>query len=93
MTIKSRPNPDGEYFQHTLEGKVKAEPALQFTDSLLDIERLSEGGSYPMVTAWQEGDGSWAIEVSLWSQNENPSFEEIASLNGTLAEVIASTYL
>ena len=93
MTIKSRPNPDGEYFQHTLEGKAEAEPASQFTDSLNDLERLQVGDAYPMVSAWQEGDGSWTIEVSLWSSNESPSPGEASSLRGTLAEIIASTKL
>lgn len=93
MTIETQPSPDGEFFQHTLTGKAEAEPADHFTDSLLDIERLSEGSSYPMVSAWQEGDGSWTIEVSLWSSNESPSPGEASSLRGTLAEIIASTKL
>ena len=92
MTIETNPSPDGRHFQHTITGKAEATPAPQFTDSLLDIERLSEGSSFPMVTAWQEG-ADWLISVSLFSQNESPSPEEIASLNGTLAEVIASTKL
>jgi len=91
MKIETQPSPDGQYFQHSLTGETQTEPAAQFTDSVADLERLQEGDLYPMVTAWQDGDGSWAIEVSLWSSNESPSFEEIASLNGTLAEVIAST--
>ena len=91
MDIETQPSPDGQYFQHTLEGKAEAEPASQFTDSLNDLERLQAGDSYPMVTSWQEGDSSWTVEVSLWSQNETPSNEETASLIGTLAEVIAST--
>ena len=91
MSIETQPSPDGEYFQHSLVGIADSEPSRNFTDSATDLERLQAGDAYPMVTAWQDGDGSWAIEVSLWSSNESPSFEEIASLNGTLAEVIAST--
>jgi hypothetical protein len=91
MNIETVPSPDGAHWQHTLEGKAEAEPASQFTDSLNDLERLQAGDSYPMVTSWQEGDSRWTVEVSLWSQNKTPSDEESASLNGTLAEVIAST--
>lgn len=93
MNTKCSPSPDGEYFQHTIMGKAEAEPATQFTDSLNDLERLQTGDVYPMVSAWQEGDSGWTVEVSLWSKNETPSDEESASLNGTLAEVLASTKL
>jgi len=92
MTIETNPSPDGRHFQHTITGKAEATPAPQFTDSLLDIERLLEGSSFPMVTVWQEG-ADWLISVSLWSPNETPSPEEIASLTGGLAEVIASARL
>ena len=91
MNIETQPSPDGQYFQHSLTGGTQTEPAAQFTDSVADLERLQAGDSYPMVTATPDSKGGWIIEVSLWSQNENPSFEEIASLNGTLAEVIASS--
>jgi len=93
MTITSCPSPDETYWQHTLTGKAEAEPAAQFTDSVADLERLQAGDSYPMVTATPDGKGGWIIEVSLWSQNENPSPGEASSLRGTLAEIIASTKL
>lgn len=64
-------------------------PADHFTDSVLDLQRLSEGTVYPMVSAWETEDG-WGIEVSLWSENESLSAEEVAALEGTLAEVLAS---
>ncbi len=89
MNVETQQSPDGRYFQHTLTGKARAEPAGAFTDSVADLERLESADSYPMVTAWQEGSG-WLISVSLWSQNESPSPEEIASIAGTLAEVLAS---
>jgi hypothetical protein len=76
-----------------LVGMADAKPATQFTDSALELDRLQSGDSYPMVSAWQEGDGSWTIEVSLWSSNESPSPGEASSLRGTLAEIIASTKL
>lgn len=92
MNVETQPSPDGRYFQHTLMGRAQAEPSAKFTDSVADLERLSEGDSYPMVSAWQEGT-DWLISVSLWSENESPSPEEIATLKGTLAEVVASTRL
>ena len=77
---------------HSLTGYSVKPPAPYFTDSLRDIERLAAGDTsgIPMVNAWENED-DWEIEVTLWSENANPNMNEIAALEGTLAEVIAST--
>lgn len=80
MSITTQPKPDGTTFTQCVMAHAAGPPADHFADSLLDIERWSEGSS-------------WTVEVSLWSQNKTPSDEESASLNGTLIEVIASTKL
>jgi hypothetical protein len=66
-------------------------PADHFTDALLGLERVAAGERFvlPMVTAWEADDG-WGIEVSLWSENSQPTADEVAALEGTLAEVLAS---
>lgn len=89
MNIESVPCPDGRSFTHRVTAHAGGPPADRFTDSILDLERLSAGDSYPMVSAWETPDG-WGIEVSIWSENESPSSEERAALEGTLAEVLAS---
>jgi len=92
MNIETQPSPDGAFFQHSITGEVDREPPKNFTDTIIDLQRIESGDNYPIVTSWQEG-ANWVIEVSLWSQNPSPSAEEIASLTGSFAEVIASTHL
>lgn len=92
MNIESVPGPDGRSFTHRVTAWAAGPPADHFTDSVLDLERMSAGDRYPMVLAWETEDG-WGIEVSLWSENESPSAEEVAALEGTLAEVLASVRL
>lgn len=91
MNIESRPQPDGQTWQHIITAHSAGRPADHFTDSLLDLERLSAGPTYglPMVTAW-ETNGGYDIEVTLWSESPEPSADEVAALEGTLAEVLAS---
>lgn len=92
VTITSRPQPDGKIFTHSVTGFADRQPAPYFTDALRDVERLAGGDTsgIPMVNAWEDNTG-WAIEVTLWSTNASPTMDEIAALEGTLAEVIAST--
>ena len=92
VTVTSRPQPDGNFYSHSVTAKSDKPPAPYFTDSLRDIERLAAGDTsgIPMVNVWENEDG-WEIEVTLWSENVNPTVHEIAALEGTLAEVIAST--
>jgi len=94
MSIESRPQPDGHTWQHIVTANAAGLPAGHFTDSLLALERLSSSQTYglPMVTA-RENENGYGIEVTLWSENENPSPEECAALEGTLAEVLASIRL
>lgn len=84
--IESRPGPDGRNFSHSVMAHVAGPPADHFTDSVLDLERSSD---YPMVTAWETDDG-WGIEVTVYNERPLPDTDDIATLEGTLAEVIAS---
>jgi hypothetical protein len=92
MTVISRPQPDGSMYSHSITGYSAKPPAAYFTDSCRDIERLATGDTsgVPMVNVWESEEG-WEIEVTLWSENANPTVNEIAALEGTLAEVIASS--
>lgn len=92
MTITSRPQPDGNLFTHSVTGFADRQPASYFTDELRDVERLagSDTSGIRMVNSWKDHT-EWAIEVTLWSTNVNPTVDEIAALEGTLAEVVAST--
>lgn len=90
MSIVTRPGPDGRLFTHSLMAHAVGPPAEHFTDAILDLERLSTTPGLPMVSAWEANDGSWGIEVSLLSENAEPTMAEVASIEGTLAEVLAS---
>jgi hypothetical protein len=92
VIVISRPQPEGGVYAHSVTGHSAKPPAPYFTDSLRDIERLSAGDTsgIPLVNAWESEDG-WEFEVTLWSENAYPNVQEIAALEGTLAEVIAST--
>lgn len=68
-------------------------PAHYFTDSVLNLEHLSKGTAFPLLAAWEAGDGAWGIKVSLCSAIESPTAEQVTSIEGTLAEVLASVRL
>jgi len=89
MSIESRPGPDGRAFSHSVTAHVQGPPADHFSDAVLDLERDSD---YPMVTAWETTDG-WGIEVTLYNDRPTPNADDVAALEGTLAEVIASVRL
>ncbi|MCG3770093.1 MAG: hypothetical protein JW384_01233 [Nitrosomonadaceae bacterium] len=91
-TVTSRPQPDVSVYSHSVTGCAAKPPAPHFTDSLRDIERLAAGDTsgIPMVNVWENEEG-WETEVTLWSVNSNPTVNEIAALEGTLAGVIASS--
>lgn len=86
MSIESRPGPDGRNFSHSVMTHVAGPPAVYFTDSVLDLERSSD---YPLVAAWQT-DSGWSIEVTVYNERPVPDADDIAALEGTIAEVIAS---
>lgn len=66
---------------------LQGPPADHFADAVLDLER---DGDYPMVAAWEAADGTWGIEVTVHNDRATPNADDVATLEGTLAEVIAS---
>lgn len=94
MFIETQPMPDG-LFQHLVTANTQNQPAGYFSDSVLALERLTENPSlgYPMVTSYEANDGTWGVEVMLFSANPHPNKEEESILFGTLTEVLASAKL
>ena len=91
MSIATRPQPDGHTFVHSLLGHAASAPESRYIDAVVDLERMADGShGLPLVEAWEAADGTWGIEVSLWSSNARPDVSEVAALEGTLAEVLAS---
>ena len=91
VNIERRPGPDGLTFRHSVMCHAYSEPDSRFSDAILDIEERSS--DYPQVAIWETDDGTWGVEVALWSNAETLTADEIAALNGTLDEVLASTRL
>lgn len=87
MSITSRPNPSSDLFTHSIAAHASGPPAEHFADS---IAALSQPSDYPMVTAWECEDGTYGIEVSLLNERPTPNAEDVAALEGTLAETLAS---
>lgn len=87
MSIETRPSPDGQNFSHSVMAHVQGPPADHFSDAVLDLERDSH---YPMVAAWEAADGTWGVEVTVYNDRPTPNADDVAALEGTLAEVIAS---
>lgn len=94
MSITTRPGPDGRLFSHSVIGHAASQPDERYTDAVLDLERMEQGShGLPAVDAWEAADGTWGVEVTVWSSNPEPTPEEVAALEGTLSEVLASTKL
>lgn len=92
--ISTRPQPDGHTYAHSLLGHCARQPDERYTDAVLDLQRLeTDNHGLPMVVAWEADDGTWGVEVTLWSSNPQPDASERAALAGTLNEVLANTRL
>lgn len=87
MSITTRPNPSSDLYTHSVIGHASGQPAEHLTDSIADLSRPSD---YPMVTVWEADDGTWGVEVALLNERPTPNAEDIAALEGTLTEVLAS---
>lgn len=91
MGIETQPGPDGSLFTHRVTAHTGGPPSGVFTDSILDLERQAEGTTYPIVAAWETAAmGGWGIEVMVINDRPVPNADDVAALEGTLAEVLAS---
>lgn len=84
--MHTRPTPTG--YQHALELRLRCAPASRFTDPLRALTDLEDGMTQPVVEVIQEHeDGSVVVQVSLFSENPEPSPHEVAALEGLAAEL------
>jgi hypothetical protein len=88
VNIETQPAPDGKIFRHSIFGNSDHQPDGRLSDALLDLEHRD---GFPQVTVWETDDGTWGVEVTVWDHNEEATPEQVAALEGTLAEVIASS--
>lgn len=82
----SRPTPTG--YQHALELRLRRAPADRFTNPLRALTDLEDGMTQPVVEVIDEhADGSVVAHVSLFSENTEPSPDDVAALEGLSAEL------
>lgn len=84
--MHTRPTPDG--YQHAINVPLRHAPASRFTDPLRALTDLETGFAQPVVEVIEEhDDGSVVVQVSLFSDNPEPSPHEVAALEGLSAEL------
>lgn len=82
----TRPTPTG--YQHALELRLRRSPADRHTDPLRALADLEDGITQPVVAILEEHDaGAVTVQVSVFSENPEPSPDERAALDGLVAEL------
>lgn len=84
--MESRPTPSGcHHFVEVLLGRA---PAVRFTDPVRALADLESGLAQPIVEVVEEhSDGSVVVRVSVFSDNPEPSPQEVAAIEGLGAEL------
>ena len=86
--MESRPLPGGGY-QHTLVVSLNARPPLGLEGSIEALVNLESGFQQPLVETVEElPNGSCTVFISVFSEDEKPSPEQKAALEGTKAELV-----
>ena len=86
--MESRPMPTG--WQHSLRLHLPQQPTQEFTDSVRALTELNNGFAFPVVEVIGVSDDGCTVLVSIFSQNNPPSPDEQAALDGTAAELRAA---
>ena len=86
VAVDSRPTPSG--FQHFVEVQWGCPPDAQFTDPVRALADLEAGMTQPVVEVIKEyTDGGVVVQVSVFSDNAQPSRAETAAIEGLAAEL------
>ena len=84
--MESRPTPSG--FQHFVEVRLGCAPDARFTDPVRALADLESGLAQPVVEDIEERrDGGVVARVSVFSDNTEPSPQEVAPIDGLAAEL------
>lgn len=83
--METRPTPTG--FQHALELRLRNSPARRFIDPLSALSDLEIGMTQPMVEVLEELPDGTRVRVSVFSNNAEPSPQEVAAIDGLAAEL------
>lgn len=86
--MESRPLPGGGY-QHTVSVILKRRPPLGLEGSIEALVNLESGFQQPLVeTAEELPNGSYEVLVSVFGEDQEPSPDLKAALEGTRAELV-----
>jgi len=84
--MHTRPTPTGH--QHYLDVRLRHAPASRHTDPLAALDDMEAGLTQPVVEMTeQHADGSGRVRVSVFSDNPQPSLDEVAAIDGLIAEL------
>ena len=83
----SRPLPTGG-FQHTLAISLTNSPPVAFVDSVAGLDNLTAGWQFPLVEVVEDTDRGFTVLVSVFGDQPKPTSQELADLEGTVAELV-----
>lgn len=85
--MESRPLP-GLGFQHTVAVLLTDRPPVALVDSVVGLDNLQAGWQFPMVEVLEETPRGFTVLVSVFGENPEPTAQERADLDGTVAELM-----
>jgi len=84
--VQTRPTPTG--WQHYIDVTLKQTPAFRFIDPLRALTDMEGGLALPVVEVIdRHANGSVTVRVSVFSETEQASPDEAATINGVAAEL------
>ena len=85
----TRSLPGGGY-QHTVAISLTHCPPVAFVDSVAGLDNLEAGWAFPLVEVAEETDRGFTVLVSVFGDEPEPTPQELADLDGTVAELMWS---
>lgn len=82
----SRPLPAGGY-QHTVAISLTHCPPVASVDSIVGLDNLEAGWAFPLVEVAEETDRGFTVLVSVFGDEPEPTSQETADIEGTVAEL------
>lgn len=84
--MESRPTPSG--FQHFVQVRLGCAPDARFTDPVRALADLEAGMTQPIVeVVGEHADGGVLVRVSVFSEDRQPTEDEVAVVYGLVAEL------
>jgi hypothetical protein len=85
--VESRPLP-GLGFQHTVALLLTDRPPVALVDSVVGLDNLAAGWAFALVEVVEETDRGFTVLVSAFGEGPEPTNQERADLEGSVAELL-----